>query len=256
MITLLVVAGVVIAVAGTRLATVADQLADRTGMGEAIAGAVFVGGATSLPGLLTTIIAAAEGLPTLAVSNALGGIAVQTLWLVVGDAFLRRANLEHAAAAPENIFQGALLVALLSLPLLAMSAPPFTLFGFLHPVSILLPALWFFGMRMMREVRKHPMWRPLQTPDTVLDEPNEDDDGKLSARQLWISFLGLALILGGAGWALAESGGEIVERTALSESVVGALFTATLSSTPELVVVIAAVRQGAHTLAISNIIGG
>ena len=45
-------AALVIVFAGVRLAGVADELADRTGMGEFIAGAVFVGGATSLPGAI------------------------------------------------------------------------------------------------------------------------------------------------------------------------------------------------------------
>jgi cation:H+ antiporter len=41
----------VICLAGARLAALADTLADRTGMGEIIAGAVFVGASTSLPGV-------------------------------------------------------------------------------------------------------------------------------------------------------------------------------------------------------------
>lgn len=39
----------VIGIAGWRLSGVADELADRTGMGEVVAGALFVGAATSLP---------------------------------------------------------------------------------------------------------------------------------------------------------------------------------------------------------------
>ena len=42
----------------------------------------------------------------------------------------------------------------------------------------------------------------------------------------------------------------------MSESFVGALFTAVATSLPELIVSIAAVRRNAVTLAVSNIIGG
>jgi cation:H+ antiporter len=63
-------AAAVIAIAGTRLARVADQLADLTGMGEALFGALFLGAATSLPGVVTTVVAALEGHTDLAISSA------------------------------------------------------------------------------------------------------------------------------------------------------------------------------------------
>jgi cation:H+ antiporter len=91
-------AALVIGVAGTRLAGVADQLADRTGMGEIVAGAVFVGASTSLPGLITSIVTAAQGYPVLAIGNAVGGLTAQTAFLAIADLTYRRANLEHAAA--------------------------------------------------------------------------------------------------------------------------------------------------------------
>ena len=53
---LLAVAGAtaVIAIVGPRLARVADRLADRTGLGEAVAGALLLGAATSLAALFAT----------------------------------------------------------------------------------------------------------------------------------------------------------------------------------------------------------
>lgn len=240
---------------GIRMTRVADHLADQTGMGEAMMGALLLGGATSMPGIITTTVAAYDSLPTLAVSNAVGGIAVQTVWLVVADLVWRRANLEHVAASPENMLQGALLISLLTLPLLAMSAPPVTIGGFLHPVSIALAVFWVFGMRMVRKVRKAPMWKPTMTPDTVPDEPGEP--GRIPpGHVLWRRFVFLALLLGAGGYALARSGSAIIAQTPLSESLVGGAFTATASSLPELIVVIAGVRAGAYTLAVGNIIGG
>ena len=42
------ICALVIAIAGTRITRVVDQLADRAGLGEATAGAVLLGAATSL----------------------------------------------------------------------------------------------------------------------------------------------------------------------------------------------------------------
>ena len=100
----------VIAIAGTRITRVVDQLADRTGLGEATAGAVLLGAATSLAGSVLSVTAAYRGHPELAVSNALGGIAVQTFFLAIADMVYRRANLEHAAASAPNMMQNVLLI--------------------------------------------------------------------------------------------------------------------------------------------------
>lgn len=59
------------------MAKIFDRLADRTGMGEVIIGAVFLGGSTS--GIVTSVTAAATDHPGLAISKAIGGIAAQTL---------------------------------------------------------------------------------------------------------------------------------------------------------------------------------
>ncbi|MDJ0726871.1 MAG: hypothetical protein QNJ38_17345, partial [Prochloraceae cyanobacterium] len=52
-------AAIVVAIVGTKMAKIADQLAVRTGWGEAIIGAAFLGGSTSLPGIVTSVTAAA-----------------------------------------------------------------------------------------------------------------------------------------------------------------------------------------------------
>jgi cation:H+ antiporter len=66
-------AAAVLVVLGSRFARVVDRIADRTGLGEAIAGAVLLGATTSLPGLITSIVAALEGQAGFAVSNSSGG---------------------------------------------------------------------------------------------------------------------------------------------------------------------------------------
>lgn len=122
-----------IALVGTRMTKLSDRLADRTGLGEAIMmGAVFLGGSTSLSGIVTSVTAAASDHPSLAISNAIGGIAAQTVFLAIADLFYRRANLEHAAASVANLIQGTLLITLLSLPLLAIATPEIVVFSLIH----------------------------------------------------------------------------------------------------------------------------
>ena len=83
-----------IGVAGVRMAGYADQLADRTGLGEAITGMIMLGLITALPGIAASVTAAVEGHPGMAISNAMGGIAVQTIALAAADFFYLKANLD------------------------------------------------------------------------------------------------------------------------------------------------------------------
>lgn len=53
-----------------RMASLGDALADRTGWGEALFGAVFFGAATALSGIVMTGVSAASDQPTLAYSRA------------------------------------------------------------------------------------------------------------------------------------------------------------------------------------------
>lgn len=249
------VTAAVIAAAGTIMAQVADRLADRTGFGEAITGGVLLGASTSLSGFITSVSTAAQGYADLALSNAVGGIAVQTAFLAVADITYRRANLEHAAASVTNLTQGALLIALLSIPLLAGHMPPWTLLG-CHPASFVLLIAYIFGVRLAAQTHREPLWGPKQTEETRTDVPDEPESGGRALHFLVLRFLVLLVIVGLAGYALGQSGIAIARNTGLSETMVGALLTATSTSLPELVTTLAAVRRGALTLAVGGIIGG
>src|SRR5690606_7399945 len=132
-------------------------------------GGVLLGGVTSLPGVVVSVSAGIHNRPDLALGNAVGGIAVQTVFLAVADLFYRRANLEHAAASLANIIQAGLLIALMTLIGLARYTPDVTLLG-AHPTSWLLPLAYLYGLRVVSEVRKTPHWLPYQTNETRPDE--------------------------------------------------------------------------------------
>lgn len=249
------VAALAIAGAGTYMTQTADRLADWTGIGEAIFGAVLLGGATSIAGITTSVTAAVDAYPSLAVSNAIGGIAAQTVFLAVADMAYRPANLEHAAASVENLLQSALLSTLLAIPLLGMAGPDYHFFG-IHPASVLMVAAYVFGIHLVAEARSTPYWFAHQTKETLQDVPDQLDEKKRSLLELWGRFLALSLLVGVAGYVIAKTGVQIADRTGLEESVVGGLFTAVSTSLPELVTSIAAVRRGALTLAVGGIIGG
>lgn len=278
----LAVSAAVIVVAGTRLARTADTLADRTGLGDAVAGALLLGAVTSLPGIVTTATGALEGDASFALANPVGGVAIQTVWLAIADLVYRRANLEHAAASLENILQALLLVAMLAIPVIAYATPQMTL-GWFHPATLAIPVLYAYGLVLLRQMHDRPMWRPISTQDTQADDavPDGREDrhdgegdeagrraattGPIRAREqvdtrstarLWVSLGSLGLVVGVTGWVIGQAGLGLVRMTGLPSDVVGFTVTTAITSLPELVTLIAAVRLGALTLGVGNIIGG
>ena len=264
-------AAVVIVLAGVRLTRVADALADRTGMGDAVGGALLLGAVTSLPGLVTVVTGASGGDPGFALGNPIGGIALQTVWLAIADLLYRRANLEHAAASLQNVLQAVLLVAMLAVPVMAYATPTLTI-GWIHPLTLLIPALYAYGLVLLRQMQREPMWQPTRTAETAdddgpdADEPDGDepddepggagDGSTASTGRLWTALAGLGLVTGTAGWVVGRAGLSVVAYTTLDGGLVGFTLTTAISSLPELVVLVTAIRMGELTLGVGNIIGG
>lgn len=248
-------ATVVILFAGIRMTGLADQIADRTGFGEAVVGGAILGAATSLSGTVVSVTAAMQGDASLAFSNGVGGIAAQTFFLAIADLIYRRINLEHAAAEAANLFQATLLMMLLGAATLAVTGPEMAILG-IHPVSVVLFLVYGAGLFATANVREQPMWKPVRTQDTRHDEPESEDEARASPTGPLLRFGLLMSILGIAGWTLAQAASELIARFDLSSSLVGALMTAVATSLPELVTTLAAVRRGALQLAVGGIIGG
>ena len=252
---LFAIAALVVTLVSIRVTALADTIADRTRLGEALVGGLVLGAATSLAGVVVSVNAALSGDASYAFSNGIGGIAAQTLFLAFADMIHRKANLEHAAAEPASLFQCALLLFLLSLPLLAASGPDVSIWS-VHPVSLFMLVAYLWGMKLAYEVRENPQWRPVHTSDTRTDTPEDEDEPNRSATGPMLQFAALVAVLGLAGYVIAQSGGAFIARFGLSSSLVGALVTAVATSLPELVTTLAAVRRGALQLAVGGIVGG
>ncbi len=208
-----VAAAAVVAAAGVALTVRAEHLARVTGLGQAIMGAVFIGITTSLAGTVTSATAAFLGSAALAASNSIGGIAAQTVFLALADMVYRKANLEHAAASEANLQQSALLIVMLSIPLIGFALPELTI-GWVHPVSPLLVVVYLSGVHLVNRAFREPMWRPRLTRETE-QEPPRDRSGQRATARDWLGFLALAAVVAVAGWVIAECGVALSARLGL-----------------------------------------
>lgn len=257
-----VAAGIVFA-AGPRLARTAQLLAHRYRIGEVLAGAILLGVVTSLPGLVLTVTAAARGDTELAVSNSLGGVAAQTMFIAIADVVYRRRPLSSAVPTRDVAFQCALLVALLALVIIGVESPGLSLWR-IHPVTIVIVAVYVVGVRVGSTLGAGDSPAEIEgglsgTRGKIGDEPAQADqpeDAGVSNRTAWTRFGLLAGALVAAGASLSWSAPQVGERLGLSATVVGVAFTAVATSTPELVTAVAAARSGAIGLAAGDIVGG
>ena len=152
------------------------------------------------------------------------------------------------------MIQTTILLGLLVLTLLGLTGPDVTVLN-VHPVTIglLLAAVCGFGLVIKSSTT--PMWTPRVTSATVEDIPDKGNQ-RSSLGRLLAGFATSAVVVTAAGAAAAHSSGVIAEQTGLSDTVAGGLLSGVATSLPELVTTVAAVRRGALTLAVSDIVGG
>ena len=94
--------------AGIKLSDTTDVLSERLHLGSALGGLILLAIATNLPEIAITASAAMSGQLDVAVGNILGGIALQTVVLVVLDAagVRPRAPLTRLAASLVLVLEG------------------------------------------------------------------------------------------------------------------------------------------------------
>ena len=147
-----------------------------------------------------------------------------------------------------------MLAAILAVPVAAYATPELAI-GWIHPATLAIPVLYGYGLYLTNRMRAEPMWEPVETPETQR-ESEDDDDERVPTKVLWRRLVVLAGIVGVTGWVIGQSGLGLIAATGWPSSVTGFTVTTAITSLPELVTLIAAVRMGALTLGVGNIIGG
>lgn len=236
-----VVSAIAVLIAGTRLSRYAEAIADRTGIGKALVGALFLGGVTSLPELAATLTAALIDNPSLAVNNLLGGVTMQVAILAIADAARRRVVLSSEAKGVIVIRQGAFLVALL----------------LIAGAGILLGDLDLFGVGgwsiLILVVAVGAFWWSRGEDEAVAAEGGDASDHPVSSLALKAIVASAVILL--AGYALAQAADALAVSTGLGSTFVGAVLLAVATSLPEVATTLGAVAAGQVTMAVSNIFG-
>ena len=145
--------------AGTLLTKTTDALDRRLGLGEALGGVVLLAVAGSLPELAITVSAAASGNLGLAAGNLIGGIATQTMVLVVCDLFAPQ-PLTYLVGSLVPVLEGMMVVLVVSGVLMGGLLPAsVAIGGVVSPASLGIVVVWLACILVLNSVRKSPKWK-------------------------------------------------------------------------------------------------
>ena len=254
-------------VAGIQLSNTTDVLSERLHLGAALGGVVLLAVATNLPEIAITASAALAHQLDVAVGNILGGIAIQTVVLVVLDAagVRPRKPLTYLAASLTLLLEGALVVMLLLVVVMSTQLPA-TLIAFrLTPGAGLIAVLWGIGLLLLRRAGRGLPWHEGgDAPDNqekprghakTVKENQATQQGVGTGRAALVFGIAAAVTLV-AGVFIERSGEELFGRLGMSGVLFGATVLAAATSLPELSTGLTSTRLGDYQLAISDIFGG
>lgn len=255
-------------IAGIYLSNTTDVLSTRFGMGEALGGMILLALVTNLPEIAITVSAALSGHLEVAVGNILGGIALQTVVLVVLDLFGvgKQSSLTYRAASLVLVLEGVMVIAVLTVAVIGSQLPDTLIFARVTPASLLIFLLWAVGLWLIGKAQKNLPWQahgptlPGEQPEERGHSKKKKDDNarqqQHSTTRTVLVFLAGAAVTLAAGVLLERSGEAIAGHIGMSGVLFGSTVLAATTSLPEVSTGLTSIKMGDYQLAVSDIFGG
>jgi cation:H+ antiporter len=251
-----VAAGALIWWAGGILAATTDAIDAHFGWGEGLGGAVFLAIATNLPEVAIIVGGVYTGSLGLAVGNILGGIAIQTVVLVLldGPGLRSRVPLSSLVSSLSIALEGLVLIAILMLCVLGALSPPTLIFARTTPAELAILAAWIGSLFLIRHHEGDQGWRSAR--EEIAEASAFVAPRRRPISQVFVLFGVAALATLLAGVALALSSDVIATRFHWQGVIFGATVLAAVTALPEVTTGLYAVKAGRYELAMSDVIAG
>jgi cation:H+ antiporter len=240
----------VIGVAGVKLSRYGDIIAEKSGLSRGWVGLILLATVTSLPELVTGLSSVTVArVPDIAVGDIMGSCVFNLLIIVVLD-FLYRKESVYTRARQGNVLAagyGIALIGFAGFNLLLYHAGTVPALG--H-VGLYTPLILLLYLLAMRSLYRHER---AQLSEYVEERVEQHPD--MSLKQAVQGYVLAAIAVVAAGIWLPFIAADLATAMAWEQSFVGTLFVAAVTSAPEVVVTVAALRMGAVDLAIGNLFG-
>jgi cation:H+ antiporter len=259
--------GAAIWAAGVKLSDYTDVLAQRLHLGAALGGVVLLAVATNLPEIAITVSASLSGHVEVAVSNILGGIAIQTVVLAAVDAagVRPRKPLTYVAASLVLVLEALLVIAVLVVTIMGTQLPARLILARTTPAVLLITAGWLIGLVLVNRAGRGLPWTDRgeapggqHHPRGHAEVTKESDARKkgMSTTRAVAVFGAAGLVTLAAGVLIERSGEEFFGRVGMSGVIFGATVLAAATALPELSTGLTSARMGDYKLAMGDIFGG
>jgi cation:H+ antiporter len=239
------ISSLLIVFVAVKLAEYGDALATRTGLGGLFVGTLLIAGATSLPEVLTTISSLQIGEPNLAAGNLYGSNMFNMFLLAVVDMVNHKKRILRGAAM-KHALTGSLTVLIIAVSVFFILADIDLSLGWVGLDSIVIMLLYVVAIRLI--------YRQTPQPGPSYEAPPIPD----SVPKLGVALFGFALAAAGlifiTPWMVRTSN-DIASITGLGTTFIGTTLVALVTSLPELVTTITAIRLGAADMAVGNLFG-
>lgn len=261
LIPIFVVAAGAVWFAGIQLSNTTDIFVTRFSLGEAVGGLIFLAIATNLPEIAIVVSASLTHNIEIAIGNILGGIAIQTVVLVILDGFGLRGKgaLSYQAASLQLVLEAVLVIAVLVISIMGTQLPQSIVFERLAPGDLLIVITWLIGLWLINKARTDLPWHEKgRAPDTSRPKQTRSQvkTKKWSTTHILLIFSLSSLATLVAGALLELSGSAIATHIGWSGVVFGSTILAAATALPEISTGLAAIKIGDYTLAASDIFGG
>ncbi len=250
--------------AGIALTKTTDSLDTRFRLGDALGGLILLGIAGSLPELAIVSSAAIRGDIPVIIGNLLGGIAFQTLVIVIFDFVIKgKRPLSYLTGSVELLFEALFAITLTVFAIAGAFIPATKSFLHINPFSIIIVIAWVIGLFVINKVRENPRLVASEedaSPGRSHKERRKTENhpfyAKKSTLHVILIFLAASLATLAAGVLLEESGVAIANHFGIGTGIFAATVLALVTSLPEISTGLESIFIGDNHLAISDILGG
>ena len=240
-----IVSAVIVVFTANKLAEYGDIIAVRTRLGGVLVGTIFLAGATSLPEMVASISAFQANAPNLAAGSFFGSNMVNVVLIALIDLvnfqvpLMRRIAISHTLTA-------ALTTVLMLVATISILGHVNIAIGWVGLDSLLLILLYFGGVWLIqREGRSQTV-----APATVEPGP----EFPTLQRGLLGFAIAAAVLIFVVPYLVSASTG-IAKVTGLGTGFVGTALLSIVTSLPELIAALAAMRMNAFDMAVGNLFG-
>jgi len=260
-----IAAGAVTWLAGISLTKTTSTLDTRFKIGDALGGLILLGVSGSLPELAITFSAARNGHIPIIIGTLLGGLALQTLIIVIFDFFVKgKRPLSYLAGSINMSLETIFAIVLTVLAVIATLIPEQYNFLKINPLSFVIVIAWLVGLFLINKSRNISKFNKISAieaaPGRKHHERRAVENHPFYAKkknwQVIFIFLIACIATLIAGVILEESGSALATQLGIGSGLFAATALALVSSLPEISTGLESIFIGDNQLAISDIMGG